>query len=84
MVWPETSAYNATYGLARVLSERGHHIWKQVVMVSTDSDESRMRARTDVLVVFCLALSAGWSWRLSWQLCLPMSIRSIDMATLRD
>ena len=59
VVWPEISAYNATYGLARVLSERGHHIWKQLVMVSTDSDESQMRARTDVFVVFCLALAAA-------------------------
>src|ERR671914_535011 len=39
--------------------EHSERLWKQLVMVSADSDEPRERARTDALVAFCLAAAAA-------------------------
>src|SRR5918997_1810875 len=43
-------------GFAREHSDR---LWKQLVVVPSDSGEPRARARTDVIVVFCLAVAAA-------------------------
>src|SRR5438105_13414905 len=34
-------------------------LWKQLVLVSSDSEEPRKRARTDAIVAFCLAVAAA-------------------------
>ncbi|NLU41573.1 MAG: hypothetical protein GXX08_05170 [Firmicutes bacterium] len=39
--------------------EHSDRLWKQLVVVSADSEESRMRARKDVFVVLCLAVAAA-------------------------
>lgn len=39
--------------------EHSERLWKQLVLVSTDSEESRVRTWTDVLVVLCLAAAAA-------------------------
>src|SRR5215210_3927271 len=39
--------------------EHSERLWKQLVVVSSDSGEPRARARTDAIVVFCLAMAAA-------------------------
>src|SRR5918994_2879876 len=39
--------------------EHSDRLWKQLVVVPSDSGEPRARARTDAIVVFCLAVAAG-------------------------
>ena len=39
--------------------EHSDRLWKQLVIVSVDSEESRMRARKDIFVVLCLAVAAA-------------------------
>jgi hypothetical protein len=39
--------------------EHAERLWKQLVVVPSDSGESRARARTDAVVAFCLAVAAG-------------------------
>src|SRR5919112_317310 len=39
--------------------EHSDRLWKQLVVVPSDSGEPRARARTDVIVVFCLAVAAA-------------------------
>src|SRR5215210_7983123 len=39
--------------------EHSERLWKQLVVVSSDSGELRARARTDAIVVFCLAVAAA-------------------------
>src|SRR5215211_4116371 len=39
--------------------EHSERLWKQLVVVSSDSGELRARARTDAIVVFCLAVVAA-------------------------
>ncbi|HEX3205587.1 MAG TPA: permease prefix domain 1-containing protein [Propionibacteriaceae bacterium] len=39
--------------------EHSDRLWKQLVVVPTDSGEPRARARTDAIVVFCLAVAAA-------------------------
>lgn len=39
--------------------EHSERLWKQLVLVSTDSEESRVRTWTDVFVVLCLAAAAA-------------------------
>lgn len=39
--------------------EHSERLWKQIVVVSPDSDEPRARARTDALVAFALAVAAA-------------------------
>ena len=47
-------------GLSREFArEHSDRLWKQLVVVPTDSGEPRARARTDALVVFCLAVAAA-------------------------
>ena len=39
--------------------EHSERLWKQLVVVPSDSGESRAGARTDAIVVFCLAVAAA-------------------------
>jgi hypothetical protein len=39
--------------------EHSDRLWKQLVVVSSDSEEPRARARTDAIVAFCLAVAAA-------------------------
>src|SRR5829696_6908809 len=39
--------------------EHSDRLWKQLVVVPPDSGEPRVRARTDAIVVFCLAVAAA-------------------------
>ncbi len=39
--------------------EHSDRLWKQLVVVPSDSGESRARARTDAVVAFCLAVAAA-------------------------
>src|ERR687898_3409022 len=39
--------------------EHSDRLWKQLVVVSSDSGEPRARARTDAIVAFCLAVAAA-------------------------
>jgi hypothetical protein len=39
--------------------EHSDRLWKQLVVVSSDSGDSRARARTDTIVAFCLAVAAA-------------------------
>ena len=39
--------------------EHSDRLWKQLVVVPSDSREPRARARTDAIVVFCLAVAAA-------------------------
>ena len=39
--------------------EHSDRLWKQLVVVPSDSGESRGAARTDAIVVFCLAVAAA-------------------------
>ena len=39
--------------------EHSDRLWKQLVVVPSDSEEPRARARTDAIVVFCLAVAAA-------------------------
>src|ERR671921_235204 len=39
--------------------EHSDRLWKQLVVVPSDSGEPRARARTDVIVAFCLAVAAA-------------------------
>jgi hypothetical protein len=39
--------------------EHSDRLWKQLVLVSSDSGEARGSGRTDVIVAFCLAVAAG-------------------------
>src|SRR5215207_2465954 len=39
--------------------EHSERLWKQLVVVSSDSGELRARARTDAIVAFCLAVAAA-------------------------
>src|ERR671911_692002 len=39
--------------------EHSERLWKQLVVVPSDSGEPRARARTDAIVVFCLAVAAA-------------------------
>jgi hypothetical protein len=39
--------------------EHSDRLWKQLVVVPSDSGEPRARARTDAIVVFCLAVAAA-------------------------
>src|SRR5215213_10197091 len=39
--------------------EHSDRLWKQLVVVPSDSGEQRARARTDAIVVFCLAVAAA-------------------------
>ncbi|MEN8185437.1 MAG: permease prefix domain 1-containing protein, partial [Myxococcota bacterium] len=39
--------------------EHSERLWKQLVVVPSDSGEPRARARTDALVAFCLAVAAA-------------------------
>src|ERR687885_2532007 len=39
--------------------EHSERLWKQLVVVSSDSGEPRARARTDTIVAFCLAVAAA-------------------------
>src|SRR5215216_6182145 len=39
--------------------EHADRLWKQLVVVPSDSGESRARARTDAIVAFCLAVAAA-------------------------
>jgi hypothetical protein len=39
--------------------EHSERLWKQLVVVPSDSEEPRTRARTDVIVAFCLAVAAA-------------------------
>src|SRR5215204_1988600 len=39
--------------------EHSEHLWKQLVVVPSDSGEPQARARTDTIVVFCLAVAAA-------------------------
>src|ERR671921_2937898 len=39
--------------------EPSDRLWKQLVVVPSDSGEPRARARTDAIVVFCLAVAAA-------------------------
>ena len=39
--------------------EHSDRLWKQLVVVPSDSGESRARARTDAIVAFCLAVAAA-------------------------
>src|SRR3712207_6770067 len=39
--------------------DHADRLWKQLVVVPADSGEPRARARTDALVVFCLAVAAA-------------------------
>src|SRR5918995_686831 len=40
-------------------AEHWDRLWKQLVVVPSDSGEPRARARTDAIVVFCLAVAAA-------------------------
>src|SRR3954451_18564582 len=39
--------------------EHADRLWKQLVVVPSDSGEPRARARTDAIVAFCLAVAAA-------------------------
>jgi len=39
--------------------EHSDRLWKQLVIISSDSGEPRTRARTDAIVAFCLAVTAA-------------------------
>src|ERR671910_3285871 len=39
--------------------EHSERLWKQLVVVPSDSGEPKARARTDAIVVFCLAVAAA-------------------------
>src|SRR5690242_5784789 len=39
--------------------EHSERLWKQLVVVPSDSAEPRARARTDAIIVFCLAVAAA-------------------------
>lgn len=39
--------------------EHSERLWKQLVVVAADAEDSRAPARTDAIVVFCLALAAA-------------------------
>ena len=39
--------------------EHSERLWKQLVVVPSDSGEPRARARTDAIVAFCLAVTAA-------------------------
>ena len=39
--------------------EHSERLWKQLVVVPSDSGDKRARARTDAIVVFCLAVAAA-------------------------
>src|SRR5919197_172649 len=39
--------------------EHSERLWKQLVVVPSDSGEPRARARTDAIVAFCLAVAAA-------------------------
>ncbi len=39
--------------------EHSDRLWKELVVVPSDSGESRVRARTDAIVAFCLAVAAA-------------------------
>src|ERR687885_1293704 len=39
--------------------EHSERLWKQLVVVPSDSGEPRARARTDAIVAFCLAAAGG-------------------------
>ena len=39
--------------------EHSDRLWKQLVVVPSDSGEPRARARTDAIVAFCLAVAAA-------------------------
>src|ERR671933_2836770 len=39
--------------------EHSDRLWKQLVVVPSDSGEPRARARTDAVVAFCLAVAAA-------------------------
>src|SRR5512144_1438100 len=39
--------------------EHSHRLWKQLVVVPSDSGEPRVRARTDAIVAFSLAVAAA-------------------------
>src|ERR687894_1263827 len=40
-------------------SEHSDRLWKQLVVVPSDSGDKRARARTDAIVAFCLAVAAA-------------------------
>src|SRR5918998_190738 len=42
-----------------VAREHSDRLWKQLVVVPSDSGEPRARARTDAIVAFCLAVAAA-------------------------
>src|SRR5688500_16258015 len=47
-------------GLSREFArEHSERLWKQLVVVPSDSGEPRARARTDAIVAFCLAVAAA-------------------------
>src|ERR671922_2454764 len=39
--------------------EHAERLWKQLVVVPTDSGDPRARARTDAILAFCLAIAAA-------------------------
>src|SRR5438874_1439384 len=39
--------------------EHSDRLWKQLVVLPSDSEDSRVRARTDAVVAFCLAVAAA-------------------------
>src|SRR5438874_11002145 len=39
--------------------EHADRLWKQLVVLPSDSGDSRVRARTDAVVAFCLAVAAA-------------------------
>src|SRR5437763_2488843 len=39
--------------------EHSDRLWKQLVVLPSDSGDSRVRARTDAVVAFCLAVAAA-------------------------
>src|ERR671923_53267 len=39
--------------------EHSERLWKQLVVVPSDSGEPRARARTDAILAFCLAIAAA-------------------------
>src|ERR671926_1567589 len=39
--------------------EHSERLWKQLVVVPSDSGEPRARARTDAIVAFCIAVAAA-------------------------
>src|ERR687894_1363651 len=47
-------------GLSREFArEHSDRLWKQLVVVPSDSGDPRARARTDAIVAFCLAVAAA-------------------------